>query len=100
MRILLNGLYGDWLWLDERIETISSEIDKISRTEENCANAMIIPGVGPMISTPMVAAIGRGEAFDRVRDFAAWIGLIPRQYGTGGRPLLGRIDLRPCFRTV
>lgn len=94
MRVLLNGLYGDWLWLDERIDTISMEIADISRTEENCANAMTIPGIGPLISTAMVAAVGQGEAFDRGRDFATWIGLIPRQYSTGGRTVLGRISKR------
>ena len=94
MRAILTGLYGDWLWLDERIETVSREIEDISRTEENCANVMTIPGIGPLISTALVAAIGRGEAFDRGRDFAAWIGLIPRQYSTGGRTVLGRISKR------
>ncbi len=94
MRAILGGLYGDWLWLDERIETVSREIEEISRTEESCANAMTVPGIGPLISTAMVAAVGRGEAFDRGRDFAAWIGLIPRQYSTGGRTVLGRISKR------
>lgn len=71
MRGILIGLYGDWLWLDERIEDVSGEIEEISRTEENCANIMTIPGIGPVISTAMVAAVGQGEAFDRGRDFAA-----------------------------
>ena len=47
-----------------------------------------------MISTAMVAAIGTGEAFGRGRDFAAWVGLVPRQYSTGGRTVLGRISKR------
>ncbi len=94
MRAMLKGLYGDWLCLDDRIDTISREIAEISRTEESCANAMTNPGFGPLISTAMVAAIGRGEAFDRGRDFAAWIGRIPRQYSTGGRTVLGRISKR------
>jgi transposase len=47
-----------------------------------------------MISTAMVAAVGEGEAFDRGRDFAAWVGLVPRQYSTGGRTILGRITKR------
>lgn len=85
MRTILIGLYGDWLWLDDRIETVSKEIELISRTEENCVNVMTIPGIGPMISTAMVAAIGTGEAFGRGRDFAAWVGLVPRQFSTGGR---------------
>ena len=46
---------------------------------------MSVPGVGPIISTAMVAAIGTGEAFERGRDFGAWLGLVPRQYSTGGR---------------
>jgi transposase len=94
MRAILSGLYGDWLSLDERIETIAKEIEDISRTEENCAHGMTIPGIGPLISTAMVAAVGRGEVFDRGRDFAAWIDLIPRQYSTGGRTVLGRISKR------
>ena len=44
MRGILIGLYGDWLWLDKRIEDVSGQIEEISRTEENCANVMTIPG--------------------------------------------------------
>ena len=55
---------------------------------------MTIPGIGPMISTAMVAAVGIGEAFDKGRDFAAWVGLVPRQFSTGGRTILGRITKR------
>lgn len=94
MRSTLLGLYGDWLWVDERIKSISSEIEEISRTEENSANLMTIPGIGPLISTAIVAAIGKGEVFDRGRDFAAWLGLVPRQFSTGGRTILGRISKR------
>lgn len=94
MRTILIGLYGDWLWLDKRIDAATGEIEEISHTEENCVNVMSVPGIGPMISTAMVAAVGTGEAFDRGRDFAAWTGLVPRQYSTGGRTVLGRISKR------
>ena len=94
MRDILMGLYEDWLWLDRRIDDVTTEIEEISRTEDSCANIMSIPGIGPMISTAMVAAIGKGEAFDRGRDFAAWVGLVPTQYSTGGRTILGRITKR------
>ena len=94
MRAILIGLYGDWMWMDDRIDKVSTEIEEISQTEENCVNVMTVPGIGPMISTAMVAAIGEGEAFDRGRDFAAWVGLVPRQYSTGGRTVLGRISKR------
>ena len=96
MSDIIVGLYEDWLWLDERIEGLTAEIEMISRREVNCDRLMSIPGIGPIISTAMVAAIGTGEAFDRGRDFAAWLGLVPRQYSTGGKPILGRISKRGC----
>ena len=50
MRGILLGLFGDWLWVDERIDALSTEIAEISRTEENCTNIMTVPGIGPIIS--------------------------------------------------
>jgi len=94
MSDIIVGLYEDWLWLDERIESTSNEIELISKGEADCQRLMSVPGIGPMISTAMVAAIGTGEAFDRGRDFGAWLGLVPRQYSTGGKPILGRISKR------
>jgi transposase len=91
---LILGLYGDWCGLDERIEAVTSEIEELSRVEATCQRLMSVPGIGPMISTGIVAAIGTGEAFDRGRDFGAWLGLVPRQYSTGGRSVLGRISKR------
>lgn len=94
MRNLIVGLHEDWLRLDERIETITGEIEMISKGEQNCQRLMSVPGIGPIISTAVVAAIGTGEAFGRGRDFGAWLGLVPRQYSTGGKPILGRISKR------
>jgi len=94
MSDIIVGLSEDWLWLDERIESTSNEIELISKGEANCQRLMSVPGIGPIISTAMVAAIGTGEAFDRGRDFGAWLGLVPRQYSTGGKPILGRISKR------
>ena len=94
MRVLIEELHGDWLRLDARIEALNEEIEEISRQEKSCQNLMTIPGVGPLISTATVAAIGNGEAFERGRDFGAWLGLVPRQYSTGGKPILGRISKR------
>jgi transposase len=94
MNELIVSLYKDWLYLDERIETITDEIEMISKTEENCQRLMSVPGIGPIISTAMVAAIGTGDAFGRGRDFGAWLGLVPRHYSTGGKTVLGRISKR------
>jgi transposase len=94
MRGLIVGLYEDWISLDERIEALAGEIDQIGEKEANCRRLMSVPGIGPLISTAVVAAIGTGEAFERGRDFAAWLGLVPRQHSTGGRSILGRISKR------
>ena len=94
MSDIIVGLYEDWLWLDERIESTTGEIELIAKREANCQRLMSVPGIGPIISTAMVAAIGTGEAFERGRDFGAWLGLVPRQYSTGGRTILGRISKR------
>ena len=52
------------------------------------------PGIGPIISSAMVAAIGTGDAFSKGRDFAAWLGLVPKQMSTGDRTILGKISKR------
>ena len=94
MAKLILGLYKDWYHLDERIDTVTGEIEELSRVEAKCQRLMSVPGIGPVISTGLVAAIGSGEAFERGRDFGAWLGLVPRQYSTGGRSVLGRISKR------
>ena len=94
MNDLIVGLNADWQELDERIGTITGEIEMISKSEENCQRLMSVPGIGPIISTAVVAAIGTGDAFGRGRDFGAWLGLVPRQYSTGGKTVLGRISKR------
>src|SRR5207253_7192643 len=88
------GLAGDWRRLDERVEGLSSEIDAIARQDSGCERLMSVPGIGPIISSAMVAAIGAGDAFSKGRDFAAWLGLVPRQMSTGDRTILGRITKR------
>jgi len=91
---LIENLAGDWHRLDERIEGLSGEIEAIARQDAGCERLMSVPGIGPIISSAMVAAIGSGEVFTKGRDFAAWLGLVPRQMSTGGRTILGRISKR------
>ena len=55
---------------------------------------MTVPGIGPLISSAMVAAIGAGEVFSKGRDFGAWLGLVPKQISTGDRTVLGKISRR------
>jgi transposase len=55
---------------------------------------MTVPGIGPIISSATVAAIGTGDAFSKGRDFGAWLGLVLRQISTGDRTILGGISRR------
>ena len=55
---------------------------------------MTIPGIGVLTASALIAAIGQGESFARGRDLAAWLGLVPRQVTTGGRPRLVGISKR------
>jgi transposase len=91
---LIEDLAGDWRRLDERIEGLSGEINAIARQDAGCERLMSVPGIGPIISSAMVAAVGAGDAFDKGRDFAAWLGLVPRQLSTGDRTILGKISKR------
>src|SRR4030081_2672581 len=82
---VIEDLAGDWRRLDERIEGLSSEIETVARQDAGCERLMSVPGIGPIISSAMVAAIGAGDAFTKGRDFAAWLGLVPKQISTGDR---------------
>jgi transposase len=90
----IEDLASDWRRLDERVEGLSSEIEAIARQDIGCERLMSVPGIGPIISSAMVAAIGAGDAFTKGRDFAAWLGLVPRQMSTGDRTILGKISKR------
>ena len=93
MRIV-EDLAGDWRRLDERIEGLSGEIEALAYNDSGCERLMSVPGIGPIISSAMVAAIGAGDVFSKGRDFAAWLGLVPRQISTGDRTILGKISKR------
>ena len=94
MAQLIEGLAGDWRSLDARIEGLSGEIAAIARQDVGGERLMSVPGIGPVISSAMVAAIGAGDTFSRGRDFAAWLGLVPRQIPTGDRTIFGKISKR------
>src|SRR5262252_6224987 len=91
---IISGLAADWRLLDERIEQLSGEITELAKQDSGCERLMSVPGIGPLISSAMVAAIGTGDVFSKGRDFAAWLGLVPKQISTGDRTILGKISKR------
>jgi transposase len=91
---LIADLAQDWRRLDERIAAISAEIEALAQQDDSCQRLMTVPGVGPIISSAVVAAIGNGAGFRQGRDFGAWLGLVPKQESTGDRTILGKISKR------
>jgi transposase len=94
MRNLVDHLWQGWKQLEVDIATVSKEIDRIASDDPACQRLLQIPGVGPLILTATVAAIGNGAAFRKGRDFSLWLGLIPSQYSTGGKAKLLGISKR------
>src|SRR5207249_11033248 len=94
LRWLLERLWQEWKQVEIDIQTITDEIERISKENALCRRLRQIPGFGPLVSTATVAAIGNGAAFRRGRDFSAWLGVVPRQYSTGGKQKLFGISKR------
>ena len=75
--------------LEAEIRGLEAEIVRRARENETARRLMTIPGVGPLIATALVALAPPPQTFRRGRDFAAWLGLTPRQHSTGGKQRLG-----------
>lgn len=93
-RALLADLYHEMLHLDRRIASLENKLETICAQNEDCQRLLSIPGVGLLSATAMVAAIGDIKAFKNGRELAAWLGLVPRQHSTGGKPTLLGISKR------
>ena len=75
--------------LDDQIRKLDAEISRRAKENEVARRLMTIPGIGPLIATTLVALAPPAETFHKGRDFAAWLGLVPRQHSTGGKQRLG-----------
>ena len=93
-RDLLDDLYNEMVHLDDRIEILENKLKIICKENESCQRLLTIPGVGLLSATALVAAIGDINVFKNGRELAAWLGLVPRQHSTGGKPTLLGISKR------
>ncbi|GAA5052244.1 IS110 family transposase [Erythrobacter westpacificensis] len=91
-RVMLQVMTGQLARLDEEIALLDKEIARRAREDEDARRLMTIPGVGPITATALLALAPPVETFSRGRDFAAWLGLTPRQHSSGGREKLGSIS--------
>ena len=94
MRTLLSFLWEAWKDLVQQLDPLNLEAEQIASRDAACRRLRQIPGIGPLIATAIVAAIGNGAAFHKGREFAAWMGLLPRQHSTGGKAMLLGISKR------
>lgn len=91
---LLRELYDELVALNERIGSVERKLEKISGDLAPCTRLESIPGVGYLTATAMFAAVGNGADFKNGRHMAAWLGLVPRQHTSGGKPKLLGISKR------
>ena len=98
----LSGLFGETLFeiaerlrfLDERIRTYDLRIGRVFAHDERCQRLAKVEGVGPLVATALVAAVGNANEFKSGRELSAWLGLVPRQHSSGNRNVLLGISKR------
>jgi len=94
MRSLIAMMWNEWKGLELQITELNDEVERIASSDAACQRLRQIPGIGPLVATAIVASIGNGAAFHKGREFAAWMGLVPRQHSTGGKARLYGITKR------
>jgi transposase len=94
MRQLIDDMRAEWIKLDQRIASLDNEFATRAQNDADARRLTTIPGIGVLNATALVAAVGKAETFARGRDLAAWLGLVPRQITTGGKPRLVGITKR------
>jgi transposase len=98
----LSGLFRETLqemaerlrFLDERVGAYDDRIERVFKQDERCRRLAKIEGVGPLIATAVVAAVGNASEFKSGRELSAWLGLVPRQHSSGNRSQLLGISKR------
>ena len=94
MEQIIDRLQGEWRMLETNIRELTRQVTLIARQDAACQRLIEIPGFGALTATALVAAVGKGTTFRKGRDLAAWLGLVPRQKTTGGKPTLLGISKR------
>ena len=94
VRVLIEDMRDEWRGLHNRIGAFDTEFASLAREDASMKLLSTIPGIGPLNATAFVASVGKAETFGRGRDLAAWLGLVPRQMTTGGKPKLLGITKR------
>ena len=94
MRQLLRDQWSHLQVIESRVAALTQQINAIASASDLARRLTTIPGIGQLTATALIAATGDGKQFARARDLAAWLGLTPAQYSTGGKPTLLGISKR------
>ena len=94
MRAVLHGLYEELVASDERLKDLDGQVKQHARSDQRARRLQQLPGVGPVVASAVVSSIGDGRQFKNGREFAAWLGIVPRQHSSGGKDKLGGISKR------
>lgn len=93
-RQLFADLYDKLVEVDQQVSAYGNKIQALHRSSPVSQALATVPGIGPIVATALLAALGDGKAFDSARQVAAWLGLVPRQDSSGGKPKLLGISKR------
>lgn len=88
LRELLGELMTELREVEGRLRTVDQRLMEIARTDERCQRLCDVRGVGPLIATALVAAVGNAREFKSGRELSAYLGLVPRQHSSGGKTVL------------
>jgi transposase len=94
LRALLMQLALELDQLALRIDEADAVLKRIAHENDACQRLVAIPGISPLTATALIATVGNGLAFGKGREFAAWIGVVPREHSTGGKQKLLGISKR------
>jgi transposase len=93
-RTIFADLQGQLLELDKQVAAYGDKIQAVHRASDVSQRLSDVPGIGPITATALLASLGDGKAFASARQVAAWLGLVPRQDSSGGKPRLLGISKR------
>ena len=91
-RFALLALLEDIRALDTRLDELAKQTAALAQQEPAYARLLSVPGFGPVVAPAFIAAVGDGKQFAHGRDVSAWLGIVPKQHGTGGKVTLMRIS--------
>ena len=91
---MFRKLLEEFTALEEQIAYYQEKLESLATTHPECQRLMTIPGIGPITATALIAAVGEVGVFKNGRQFAAWLGLVPKQHSTGGQTRLLGISKR------